>query len=99
MALAGFAIGGAAFAQPPNPMLGSPSWFFSRITPTPQTDLSSRAGQEYVQQLHAVGRVDVHATLEDRIPRLTSCAPWPAGAQDRRSAVERPPRTLVLNVR
>ena len=90
--LAGFAlacsIASAAPAQT-NAVRGSPQWFFNQVPASPVTDLTTGAGQQYQQTLHAVGRQDLHAALPEKMLRPAPCAPWPATEGDQRTIAER----------
>jgi hypothetical protein len=59
----------------PAARLGSPQWYFDAVTATPPAGVDTPAGQRYLQNLHAVGRHDLHAATPNRVVRAP-CAPW-----------------------
>jgi hypothetical protein len=65
-----------ADAQPPavpNAIPGSPRWFFGAVPAEPPVDLTSSAGQQYVQALAALGREDLVSGLAGRVARPGEC--------------------------
>jgi hypothetical protein len=59
---------------------GSPQWYFQSVTVLPPADASTREASVYLQNLHAVGRQDLHAALPNRVVQAAPCPPWPATA-------------------
>src|SRR5687767_255715 len=76
-AFVGLLLATAAVGQP-SVRPGTPQFYFEAVTSSPPTDLTTQAASYYVQNLHAVGRQDVHAALSNRPVQAGPCDPWPA---------------------
>jgi hypothetical protein len=73
--LLGTAVLAQSSAQP-----GSPQWYFQTVTVSPPADPATREASSYLQNLHAVGRHDLHAALPNRMVQAAQCPPWPTTA-------------------
>lgn len=77
-ALSCLLVGGVAVGQPADSVPGYPRWYFEIVTASPPVDFTTPTAGQYLQNLHAVGRQDLHAALPNRIVRPAPCEPWPS---------------------
>jgi hypothetical protein len=79
LATAWLALATTALCQPAA-RPGTPQFYFDVVTASPPTDLSTPGAAYYLQNLHAVGRQDLHAALPGRPVQSAPCPAWPTTA-------------------
>jgi hypothetical protein len=88
LAAAWLLLAKSTLAQP-SARPGTPQFYFEAVTASPPTDSTlPQEASYYVQNLHAVGRHDLHASMPNRVVRAAPCEPRSADGAGETVAVQ-----------